>query len=1497
MLENSKEDHYIVGIGASAGGLEAYNMFFDNATENQHISYILVQHLSPDYKSLLVDLLSRHTHMKIFEAENNMEIQPNCIYVIPPKKNLTVSEGRLVIRTKDPSDKGPNTSIDTFFYSLANAYGDRAIAIVLSGTGTDGSRGIEAIKDAEGLVIAQNPDTAKFDGMPRSSIATGRVDLILETKDMHAEIINYINELPNVALLENKIDTEILSKVLNVMHQQTGCDFQHYKLPTIMRRLTRRLAFLKLNSVDEYLNYITDNVNEGKIFCKDLLIGVTRFFRDKDAFDALRDKVLRPIVNSKNEFETIKIWVTACSTGEEVYSIAMLINEIVEQSEKKIDIKLFGTDLDISHIDKASKGEYPEYINKEVPAEFLEKYFIKKDNGYTVSPDLRKQVVFAKHNVITDPPFIKNDLISCRNMLIYMNTQLQKIILSKFSFGLNSNGFLFLGSSESIATNKDTFNEIDRKWKLFSKADSALPQTYPGRYEERLVFHSSLKKSKKNRDKAEKPSTIEDHVSSVLLEAFPIAAVYIDKNYIIRETTGDYKKYLSFPEEGLKFNLLKMLPDVVSIPLNTAIIKSWKYNEPVTLDKITYEVKGYSLQLSINIRPSEDADGQTLIIFNSTQSPVDISETASTEERTGDEKTIKKLKKELKENRFNLQTAIEELETTNEELQSSNEELLSSNEELQSSNEELQSLNEELHTLNTEHQLRIQDLIELNDDLNNYFRCSDIGQIIVDKSMNIRKFNPAAANLVNIIENDVSRSITHLTKNFRYERFEQDIRDVLHENKMIENELNLDNGTTLLVRIYSYVRKTNVIDGALISFIDITGFKKLNNIINGVFEASKNGIIALSAVRNKQQKIAGLITITSNKLANSMFSKNMNERHYSLADISSHLNDLIYRDLGRVIETGENFSTELGIDGRWFAVSAVKMMDGVALTLNDISDRKTMEDQLRKNYGELLSAKENLKNLNQSLETRVSQRTRELAISEERFRLISTVTNDALIDWNFMDNKIWASDNYERLFGYKLSEIDLTRQFWMSKIHPDDRDRVFKELNTFINTSQKSWLIEYRYQHYDGTYRLINDRGFLMLDENGTPFRMLSSMLDISSLRQAESELKNTEMRLEIALKAADMAGWSLDMVTDELVYTSSLPLIFGHPKNTTFRAQDLRTQFYEPDVELVREAFKEAKEDGVYEYEARIKLPDNRIRWIKTNGLIVKSDTGGNAKMSGITRDITAEKDFANDLENKVKERTLELSKSNDKLNKSIAALAKSNDDLEQFAYIASHDLQEPLRKIQTFISVLNQKKGNPATLDNYLEKISSSAGRMASLIKNVLEFSRLSQREDGMTAVDLNSILRDLLVDFELTIKEKKAVIDLSNLPPVYGIPHQLSQLFFNLIGNALKFTIDQPHILISGKLLDPSELEKHSFLDTQKVYTLITVKDNGIGFDQRHAEKIFNFFYRLENSEKNFKGNGIGLALCKKIVDNHHGVISVQSEKGKGSTFKIILPINNM
>jgi len=816
--------HYIVAVGASAGGLEAIHEFFDNMPQNTNLSFIIIQHLSPDHKSLLVELISKHTHMRVFEAEDNMFVQKECVYVIPHKKLMTIYNGKLHLVEKS-HEKLPNTAIDHFLLTLAAEKKDKAIAVILSGTGSDGTKGIEAIKGAGGIAIVQDPATARFDGMPNSAIVSGNADLILPPEMMPEEIFNHINESPIHVLNKGKIDGALLDEIFSIIYQAHGYDFHYYKTPTIIRRLSKRMALRNVQALPDYISIIRQNPEEVKSLSKDFLIGVTRFFRDQQAFDCLEMQVLPALVNEKENGEILKVWVCACSTGEEAYSLAILIDQYLEKHKRSLDVKIFATDIDESSIDFAARNQYPFSIEKDVRPDILGKYFVKESKGYAVIPRIRKQLVFARHNVIKDPPFIKNDLVTCRNMLIYMNSVLQQKVLSALHFSANINGYLFLGNSESVAPIKDVVEEINSKWKLYRKI-AKNPFT-PNDMYRKLGSNTSLSKV---RGEILKSGKIENSLQSDFTEAitndFGYVCFYIDSNYEIKESIGHFSRFLSLPEKRLNLNILKMVPMELSVPLNTAIRNCWKEGQKVFLKSVRVKQEQGDLFLSVSVRPPQPLDGRpyTLVVLGENSlSQIHVTPEIKESHAIGiSSDYLLELETELNETRSSLQMAVEGLETTNEELQSSNEELLSANEELQSSNEELQSLNEELHTLNTEHQLKIKELIELNDDLNNYFRSSDVGQIFLDKDLRIRKFNSAAVNMVNLIDGDIGRPISHISTNIRYENLFPDIARVSENEDVIEKEILLNNESRCLMRIMPYIRRDKKQDGVIITFVDIS---------------------------------------------------------------------------------------------------------------------------------------------------------------------------------------------------------------------------------------------------------------------------------------------------------------------------------------------------------------------------------------------------------------------------------------------------------------------------------------------------------------------------------------------------------------------------------------------------------------------------------------------------------------------------------------------------
>lgn len=1377
----SKYNHYIVAIGASAGGLEAIHEFFDSMPNTPNISFIIIQHLSPDYKSLLVELVARHTDMKVYEAADHQEIERKCIYVIPNTKLITIQKNQLRLTDKT-NLKVPNNAIDVFLNSLAKERRDKAIAIILSGTGTDGTKGTEAIKKEGGLVIVQEPSTAKFDGMPNSVIAAGNADFILPPSAICNEIIDHIAP-PAAYIYENeKKDEQFLKSVFDLIRSESGVEFHYYKTPTIIRRINKRMMQGNFSTPDKYVSYLKENKEEIKQLGQDFLIGVTRFFRDQEAFAILKEQVIPSIIENKDEDDTIKIWVTACSTGEEAYTIAMIVDEVLEKSPRNLSVKIFASDIDAESIQFASAGEYPASVENDIPEELLKKYFTRTGKSYTIIPRLRKQIVFARHNIIKDPPFIRNDLVSCRNMLIYISPSLQQRIFSLLLFAAGKDGYIFLGPSENSALLKKDVKEISARWKIYRKTAESKPGYY---YQHDANEGYSTRTAKSVKPVVPKDtrsqSLLWDDFRQVLTEDLNFVVLYVDANFEIRETIGPYEKFLTLPRRQLHLNLLRMVPSSISILLSAEIRKAEKTGEKAHLLPIRFRKEEQVVSLEIFIRPGGHSPSTpfTMLVLREI-----AQEEAQNNNSNGnghhvptnhEEEYVRALEAELSETKNHLQLAIEDLETTNEELQSTNEELLSANEELQSSNEELQSLNEELITLNTEHQLKIKELLELNDDLNNYFRSTDIAQVFLDSKLRIRKFNPASSRMINFIETDTGRPLTHISNNIRSENLLNEVQTVLKTGRALEKEVQLISGKNLLMRIMPYLTHDGKNDGVIIAFIDITAITDLNNIIRGVFNSSPSAIFAFQTKRDIQNHIIDFCLLSSNYAANAMVHRSNDDlKGASLKEQLSILTsgNLLSKYMD-VVGGEKNYHgfLQLKEEKKWYEVTIVKMMDGFVATFTNITERKLAEEKLRSNYMELVAARENLHKLNSELENKVLERTRELAISEERFRLVSRVTNDALWDWDFVNNVVWWSDTFYKQFGYKTTDTPIDRNGWMDRIHPDDREAAEKSIYTAINTHQTNWTREYRFRKQDGHYAYILDRAYILHDDNGTPYRMLGSMLDISELKLATEELA---------------------------------------------RAKQV--------------------------------------------------------------------------LEEKVAERTAQLQQLNE-------ALETSNHELQQFASIASHDLQEPLRKIHMFSNAIQDRYNGhmPEDIKNYFNKITRATDRMRSLIIDILNFSRLSAQATVFTPTNLRTLFNEVVDDFEFSIREKKASVTAGNLPDLEIMPGQFRQVLHNLISNALKFNRPgtPPVIRLEAERIRDRSLDSPA--DPNGSWYRFTLQDNGIGFEEKFAEDIFKLFQRLHSKDR-YEGTGIGLAITKKIIDRHNGLITAHSKEGEGTRFVWILPINH-
>lgn len=823
-------DLICVGIGASAGGLEALEVFFRNMPVDTGMAFVVVQHLSPDYKSLMGELLSRYTTMKIYRAEDGIKVLPNSVYLIPPKMNMTIFHGKLFLTAQD-FNRGLNLPIDIFLRSLAQDKGKNAVAIILSGTGSDGTLGIRSVKEEGGMVMVQDDQSAKFDGMPRSSIATGLVDYILPPEKMPEELVKYIKHpyIKRAGKIENIIskDEDILTKILKILRDKVGVDFTYYKPATILRRLEKRISINQINKIENYISFLEQSSSEARILYKELLIGVTQFFRDQEAFRILEEKVIPGIFEGKKPGDTVRIWSVGCSTGEEAYSLAILLREYMDAKQLNNDVKVFATDIDSESIEYASSGVYPESIVSDVTPDRLRNGFTKRENSYVVSERIRRMVIFASHSVIKDPPFTKIDLIVCRNVLIYLNAEMQKRIMAMFYYALQNSGFLFLGSSETIGELAEGYQPVNSKWKLYRlKEGFRLPAQYN--------LHNtigSLRESK-SRVKMSEPGVVSeslfrlDGLLDELVSGFIPPSVLVDSKFELLHVFNDVNKFLIIPAGKANLNILKMVQSEVSVVLSSLLHKVAKDGKPITYRDVKFTDSGRINSVDLGCKILNDPRTKSLVFLVSfildekKEAPaamvIDDQLTSHFNDR------FHELERELKYTKENLQATIEELETSNEELQSTNEELIASNEELQSTNEELQSVNEELYTVNSEYQNKIEELTQLTNDINNLLKNTNIGTMFLDKYLRIRRYTPAIVNSINLIDLDLGRPFYHISHNLIIDNLREELENVLDTLSPKEIEVQDRSGKWYILRLLPYRTLDNAVDGIVLTLIDIT---------------------------------------------------------------------------------------------------------------------------------------------------------------------------------------------------------------------------------------------------------------------------------------------------------------------------------------------------------------------------------------------------------------------------------------------------------------------------------------------------------------------------------------------------------------------------------------------------------------------------------------------------------------------------------------------------
>ncbi len=857
----------IVGIGASAGGLKALELFLSNVPADSGIAFVIIQHLDPSHKGVMPELLQRATAMKVSQIKDRTKVLPNCVYVIPPNKDLSILHGVLLLLAPAAS-RGLRLPIDFFLRALAQDRQELAVGVVLSGMGSDGTLGLRAIKEKAGVVLVQDPATAEFDSMPRSAIDAGLADIVAAVEDLPGKIIDCLKRTPLFPraeeFLEEKTQTS-MEKVVVLLRTHTGNDFSFYKRNTLYRRIERRMGLHQIPKMSGYVRYLQENPQELNLLFKELLIGVTSFFRDPEAWEYLRETAIPELFATRVPDQAVRAWMPGCSTGEEAYSLAMVLKEAADEirPRRRIIIQIFATDLDRDAIDKARTGFFPANIAADVSEERLKRFFTQETDGYRVRKEIREMVIFAPQNLIMDPPFTKLDILSCRNLLIYLSAEVQKKLIPLFHYTLNPGGILFQGSAETIGEYTDLFAPLSAKSRIFRRTESILRSefmAFPSSFGAGLPVILDLPPSPKQ------PASLQVLADQLVLHRYAPPAVLTNDKGDIFYVSGRTGKYLEPAAGKANWNLFAMAREGLRYEVTNAFQKVVRQKDSVILHGLKVGTNGGTQFVDVTLQRLDEPgplQGLVMIVFMDVpppvagqrhgRPPVPNVRNARLEEL---EHELLQVHSEARATHEEMQTSQEELRSANEELQSTNEELQSANEELTTSKEEMQSLNEELQTVNSELQAKVDELSRTGNDMKNLLDSTSIATLFLDKHLNVRRFTPQATKIIKLIPGDAGRPVTDLASELSDQTLADDAREVLRTLVPAEKSVAARDGRWFTVRIMPYRTADDRIDGVVITFMDITVAKMLEA------ELRRNQVVpdpsaSGKSIRSKKQQERG----------------------------------------------------------------------------------------------------------------------------------------------------------------------------------------------------------------------------------------------------------------------------------------------------------------------------------------------------------------------------------------------------------------------------------------------------------------------------------------------------------------------------------------------------------------------------------------------------------------------------------------------------------------
>jgi two-component system CheB/CheR fusion protein len=1438
----------IVGVGASAGGLEAFTQLLEALPSDTGMAFVLVQHLAPTHPSALVEILSRSSTMPITEVLDVSAVEPNHVYVIPPARGMVILQGTLHLMPRE--GHRVHHPIDQFFRALAEDRGHQAIGVVLSGNASDGTIGLEAIKAAGGITFAQD-SSAQYRGMPQSAIASGFVDFVMPPEAIAGELARIARHAfaePAAAIMAPG-DEAILPAVIHQILQVTGVDFTHYKISTLYRRITRRMVLRKIERLDDYVRFLETTPAEVEALFQDILINVTSFFRDPSAFEVLEKDVFPRLIRDRPNHEPVRMWTIGCSTGQEAYSLAIAFAEAAEAENSSAQLQLFATDLNASSVEIARTGVYSKDIERDVSPERLRKYFSEVDDHYRISKSIRDACIFSRHNILSDPPFSRIDMASCRNLLIYLDPVLQQRTLSTLHYSLKPGGALWLGSSETNGAYRGLFEVVDASNKIYSRKPGSSAQV------RHFPLHTGAMPRVPFVPITVRPSgaavDLTKEADRLLVSRFAPPGVLVSADLDILQYRGDTGIYLSPAPGKASLSLLKMLREGLLVAVRSALRLAASEKRAVRTERLRIKYGNEFRDVKVEVIPvrgNGPDEGGFLVLFEEPESGKVETAESGTPPVTLPDADIVQLEQELSATRDYLQSVIEQQDAANEELQSANEEVQSANEELQSVNEELetskeeiQSSNEELATVNDELSNRNLELNRLNSDLVNLFGSVQIAIVIVGPDLRIRRFTKTAETLIHLKATDVGRPLTDIRLDFEdLPDLEPVLRQVIDTASNRESDVRNTSGHWYSLRVRPYRTLDDTVDGAVVMLVDIDVLKRANEYIGSIVSTVREPLLVLDAdlrVRTASRAYYERFRVSSAE-TEGRFVYEIGSGEWDIPELRGLLDEVL-----RTQSPFDDFEVESEFESlgrRTMMLNGRRLLqaDGstpyILLAIQDVSEKKQADEELR--------------------------------ASEIRYRRLFESAKDGILILDAATATITDANPFlVRLLGCTRDDL-IGKELWEIGLFKD-----IEASKAAVRELQENEYIRYDNLPLETTAGQRIDVELVSNVYGEANHRVIQcNIRDISVRKHLQDLEREGERRLRFVMDS---------MPQKVITAKPNGDVDYFNPQWTAFTGRSFEqikgwgwTSFIHPDDlgETVRLWQQSIQTGNVFLMEHRFRRSDGEYRWHLSQTLPLRDEKGHIVMWIGSSTDVHQQRQSAN------------------RLQQLAADLSDSDSRKNEFLAMLAHELRNPLAPILNALKVIRMSDWDREAARSASEMMERQVGQMVRLVDDLLDVSRISRGkiELRLSRIELQSAIRQAVEAARPLIESLNHELTVT-LPPqqlyLNADATRLAQVFGNLLNNACKFTERAGRISLS--------------VEQEEGQAVIRIKDSGIGIESSQLVHVFDIFVQVDTSlERATTGLGIGLTLVKSLVEMHHGTVEARSDGiGCGSEFVVRLPLH--